>query len=213
MLVGYARVSTAEQTLALQEDALGAAGCGKIFTDTSSGAKAERPGLTDALAYLRPGDALAVWRLDRLGRSLPALSATLTDPEGRGIGFRSLTEQLDTTTSGGKPSSSGSSSASGRGRDWRRRGRAGGRGEGRRSRARRPRWRWPRRSTTTNATRSRRSARPSASRAPRFTAPSRSRARIRERRERRWPRTRTFPLTRDHDRAALVLSYHAVPRL
>ncbi len=102
MLVGYARVSTAEQTLALQEDALRAAGCERIFTDTMSGAKADRPGLAEALAYLRPGDALAVWRLDRLGRSLPALIATLTDLEGRSIGFRSLTEQLDTTTSGGK---------------------------------------------------------------------------------------------------------------
>ncbi len=102
MLVGYARVSTAEQTLALQEDALRAAGCEKICTDTIGGAKAERPGLAAALAYLRPGDALAVWRLDRLGRSLPALIATLHGLEGRGIGFRSLTEQLDTTTSGGK---------------------------------------------------------------------------------------------------------------
>jgi len=102
MLVGYARVSTAEQTLALQEDALQAAACERIFTDTMSGAKAERPGLAGALAYLRPGDALAVWRLDRLGRSLPALILTLTGLEERGIGFRSLTEQLDTTTSGGK---------------------------------------------------------------------------------------------------------------
>jgi len=98
MPVGDARVSTAEQTLALQEDALRVAGCEKVFTDTISGAKAERPGLAAALAYLRPGDALAVWRLDRLGRSLTAL----TTLEGRGIGFRSLTEQLDTTTSGGK---------------------------------------------------------------------------------------------------------------
>ncbi len=102
MLVGYARVSTAEQTLALQEDALRAAGCDTIFTDTLSGSQAERPGLTHALAYLRPGDALAVWRLDRLGRSLKALIEALTTLEGRGIGFRSLTEQLDTTTSGGK---------------------------------------------------------------------------------------------------------------
>jgi len=102
MLVGYARVSTAEQTLALHEDALRAAGCEKIFTDTMSGAKAERPGLVEALAYLRPGDALAVWRLDRLGRSLKALIAALTTLEGRGISFRSVTEQLDTTTSGGK---------------------------------------------------------------------------------------------------------------
>jgi DNA invertase Pin-like site-specific DNA recombinase len=102
MLVGYARVSTAEQTLALQEDALRAAGCGKIFTDTIGGAQAERPGLSAALAYLRPGDALAVWRLDRLGRSLQALIEALNGLEGQGIGFRSLTEQLDTTTSGGK---------------------------------------------------------------------------------------------------------------
>jgi len=67
-----------------------------------SGAQAERPGLAAALAYLRPGDTLAVWRLDRLGRSLKALIEALTLLEGRGIGFRSLTEQLDTTTSGGK---------------------------------------------------------------------------------------------------------------
>ncbi len=68
MLVGYARVSTVEQTLALQEDALRAAGCERLFTDTLSGAKAERPGLAQALAFLRPGDVLVVWRLDRLGR-------------------------------------------------------------------------------------------------------------------------------------------------
>ncbi|MDP9374147.1 MAG: recombinase family protein [Chloroflexota bacterium] len=102
MLVGYARVSTAEQTLALQEDALNAAGCERLFTDTLSGAKTDRPGLAQALAFLRPGDVLVVWRLDRLGRSLKALIETLTTLEGRGIGFRSLTEQLDTTTSGGK---------------------------------------------------------------------------------------------------------------
>ena len=102
MLVGYARVSTVEQTLALQEDALRAAGCERRFTDTLSGAKAERPGLAQALAFLRPGDVLVVWRLDRLGRSLKALIETLNGLEGRGIGFKSLTEQLDTTTSGGK---------------------------------------------------------------------------------------------------------------
>ena len=102
MLVGYARVSTAEQTLALQEDALRAAGCERLFTDTISGAKAERPGLGQALAYLRPGDVLVVWRLDRLGRSLKALIETLHGLEARGVGFKSLTEQLDTTTSGGK---------------------------------------------------------------------------------------------------------------
>ncbi|MDP9411014.1 MAG: recombinase family protein, partial [Actinomycetota bacterium] len=102
MLVGYARVSTIEQTLALQEDALRAAGCERLFTDTLSGAKAERPGLVQALAFLRPDDILVVWRLDRLGRSLKALIETLHGLEGRGIGFKSLTEQLDTTTSGGK---------------------------------------------------------------------------------------------------------------
>ena len=102
MLVDYARVSTIEQTLALQEDALRAAGCERLFTDTLSGEQAERPGLAQALAYLRPGDVLVVWRLDRLGRSLGALIAALNGLEARGIGFRSLTEQLDTTTSGGK---------------------------------------------------------------------------------------------------------------
>ncbi len=102
MLVGYARVSTAEQTLALQEDALRMAGCEKIFTDTMRGVRAERPGLAGALAFLRPGDVLVVWRLDRLGRSLKALIETLNGLEARGIGFKSLTEQLDTTTSGGK---------------------------------------------------------------------------------------------------------------
>jgi DNA invertase Pin-like site-specific DNA recombinase len=74
----------------------------KIFTDTASGAKAERKGLEEALNYVRKGDALVVWRLDRLGRSLPHLIATMTDLEERGIGFKSLTENIDTTTSGGK---------------------------------------------------------------------------------------------------------------
>jgi len=70
MLIGYARVSTTDQTLALQQDALQKAGCSKIFTDTASGALAERKGLADALSYVRPGDTLVVWKLDRLGRSL-----------------------------------------------------------------------------------------------------------------------------------------------
>jgi DNA invertase Pin-like site-specific DNA recombinase len=78
------------------------AGCAKIFTDTASGAKTERKGLEQALSYVRKGDTLVVWRLDRLGRSLPHLIATMTDLEGRGIGFKSLTENIDTTTSGGK---------------------------------------------------------------------------------------------------------------
>jgi DNA invertase Pin-like site-specific DNA recombinase len=102
MLIGYARVSTYEQTLNLQRDALQKAGCTKIFTDTASGAKTERKGLDEALDYVRNGDTLVVWRLDRLGRSLPHLITTMTDLEERGIGFKSLTENIDTTTSGGK---------------------------------------------------------------------------------------------------------------
>ncbi len=102
MLIGYARVSTHEQTLNLQQDALHKAGCSKIFTDTASGAKAERKGLEEALNYVRKGDTLVVWRLDRLGRSLPHLITTMTALEERGIGFKSLTENIDTTTSGGK---------------------------------------------------------------------------------------------------------------
>src|SRR5918999_3553848 len=102
MLIGYARVSTHEQTLNLQQDALQKAGCGKLFTDTASGAKAERKGLDEEFAYVRKGDTLVVWRLDRLGRSFPHLITTMTDLEERGIGFKSLTENIDTTTSGGK---------------------------------------------------------------------------------------------------------------
>jgi DNA invertase Pin-like site-specific DNA recombinase len=102
MLVGYARVSTADQTLNLQTDALKKAGCTKIFTDTASGAKAERQGLEEALNYVREGDTLVVWRLDRLGRSLKDLIEQLTELHNRNIGFKSLTESIDTTTSGGK---------------------------------------------------------------------------------------------------------------
>src|SRR5438874_3910706 len=102
MLIGYARVSTQEQTLDLQRDELQQAGCEKVFTDTLSGATADRPGLTDALAFVRPGDALVVWRLDRLGRSLPHLIATVSALRDRGIGFKSLHEQIDTTTPSGK---------------------------------------------------------------------------------------------------------------
>jgi DNA invertase Pin-like site-specific DNA recombinase len=102
MLIGYARVSTHDQTLNLQQDALQKAGCTKIFTDTASGAKTERKGLEEALNFVRRGDTLVVWRLDRLGRSLPHLISTMTDLEERGIGFKSLTENIDTTTSGGK---------------------------------------------------------------------------------------------------------------
>jgi DNA invertase Pin-like site-specific DNA recombinase len=102
MLIGYARVSTHEQTLALQLDALEKAGCEQIFTDRVSGSKAERKGLTDALSHLREGDTLVVWRLDRLGRSLRHLIDTITALDDRSVGFKSLTENIDTTTSGGK---------------------------------------------------------------------------------------------------------------
>jgi DNA invertase Pin-like site-specific DNA recombinase len=102
MDIGYARVSTGEQTLDLQLDALAAAGCPKVYRETASGAKADRPVLAEVLGYLRPGDTLVVWRLDRLGRSLRHLIETVAALAVRGIGFRSLTEQIDTTTPGGK---------------------------------------------------------------------------------------------------------------
>ena len=102
MLIGYARVSTQDQTLNLQKDALEKAGCSKIFTDTASGAVAERVGLQEAMQYARAGDTLVVWRLDRLGRSLTHLIATITALQEKQIGFKSITENIDTTTSGGK---------------------------------------------------------------------------------------------------------------
>src|SRR4051794_35655210 len=102
MFVGYARVSTTEQTMDLQLDALKKADCTKIFTDTASGAQTERKGLTEAIAYVRSGDTVVVWKLDRLGRSLKDLITRITDLHTRGIGFKSLTENIDTTTSGGK---------------------------------------------------------------------------------------------------------------
>src|SRR5512139_3411145 len=102
MFVGYARVSTQDQTLDLQKDALEKIGCTRIFTDTASGAKAERKGLEDALNYVREGDILVVWRLDRLGRSLKHLIETITTLNNRKIGFKSIQENIDTTTSGGK---------------------------------------------------------------------------------------------------------------
>ncbi len=102
MLVGYARVSTHDQTLDLQKDALEKSGCTRVFSDVISGGTAERPGLTEALNFLRAGDVLAVWRLDRLGRSLRHLIDTISLLQQRDIGFRSLTENVDTTTPGGK---------------------------------------------------------------------------------------------------------------
>lgn len=99
--VGYARISISEQSLDPQIDALKAAGCSKIFEDCVSGAKTDRPGLNEALNHLRSGDTLIVWKLDRLGRSMSHLIDTVRDLDQRGIGFRSLTEGIDTTTSGG----------------------------------------------------------------------------------------------------------------
>jgi DNA invertase Pin-like site-specific DNA recombinase len=102
MLIGYARVSTEEQNLDLQTDALKKAGCERVFADKVSGAKSERKGLNAALEMLRPGDVLMVWRLDRLGRSLKHLIELIGELEQNGVGFRSLTENIDTTTTGGK---------------------------------------------------------------------------------------------------------------
>lgn len=101
-VVGYARVSTREQDPTLQVDALEAAGAGRVFVDVASGAAATRPQLTAALDYLRPGDVLTVWRLDRLGRSLRDLIDQVHGLEEAGVGFRSLTEAIDTTTAGGR---------------------------------------------------------------------------------------------------------------
>lgn len=100
--IGYARVSTADQDPALQLDALARAGCARVFEDKASGAKADRPGLMAALAFVREGDVLVVWKLDRLGRSLPHLIETVNALEALGVGFRSLTEAIDTTTPGGR---------------------------------------------------------------------------------------------------------------
>jgi DNA invertase Pin-like site-specific DNA recombinase len=100
-LVGYARVSTQDQDTALQINALKAAGCTKIFAEKASGAQRERPQLAAALDSMRPGDTLVVWKLDRLARSMKQLVETVEDLAARRIGFRSLTEAMDTTTAGG----------------------------------------------------------------------------------------------------------------
>ncbi len=100
--VGYARVSTLDQDLSLQLDALAAAGCEKVFEDRASGAHADRVGLQAALDYVGDGEVLVVWKLDRLGRSLPHLIETVTALAKRGVEFRSLTEAIDTTTPGGR---------------------------------------------------------------------------------------------------------------
>lgn len=106
MLVGYMRVSTSgdRQVLDLQRDALLAAGVDErhLFEDRITGSRGDRAGLAKALAFIRPGDCLVVWKLDRLGRSLPHLLTTVTGLKQRGIAFRSLTEQMDTTTPQGE---------------------------------------------------------------------------------------------------------------
>ena len=102
MLIGYARVSTDDQTLDLQRDALRAAGCARLFEDTASGARAARPGLAAALGQVRGGDTLVVWRLDRLGRSLKDLIARAEALHEQGVGLRSLHENIDTDSASGQ---------------------------------------------------------------------------------------------------------------
>ena len=102
MRIGYARVSTLEQNLDLQKDALKKAGCGKIFEDVISGKMEHRNGLERVREHLRKGDVLVVWRLDRLGRSIKHLIELMTELENEGIGFQSITEAIDSTSPGGK---------------------------------------------------------------------------------------------------------------
>lgn len=103
MLVGYARVSTRDQSPDLQLAALAAAPCDRVFQEKASGAARNRPQLAEALAYMRHGDTLVVWKLDRLARSTTQLIETVRDLDARGIGFRSLTQsEIDTTTAGGR---------------------------------------------------------------------------------------------------------------
>ena len=102
MLVGYARVSTSEQCLDMQKDALLKAGCEKIFTDIISGSKSEREGLGEAMQFIRQGDTLVVWKLDRLGRSLKHLIEVVTLLQKGNIELRSLHENIDTTSSSGR---------------------------------------------------------------------------------------------------------------
>ncbi len=102
MLIGYARISTTDQNLDLQHDALRGAGCQKIFDDRASGARADRPGLARVFDHLRTGDTLVVWRLDRLGRSLKDLIAQVEDLKAQGVGLKSLEESIDTTHPNGE---------------------------------------------------------------------------------------------------------------
>jgi DNA invertase Pin-like site-specific DNA recombinase len=102
MLIGYARVSTQDQNLELQREALTQAGCRKVFEDKAIGARAERAGLANALEMLRTGDMLVVWKLDRLGRSVKQLVDLVSDLHKRGVQFRSLTDSIDTGTPSGR---------------------------------------------------------------------------------------------------------------
>jgi DNA invertase Pin-like site-specific DNA recombinase len=102
MRIGYARVSTSDQSFTLQHDALEQSGCTKVFQEVASGAKTARPALTAALEYMRAGDTLVVWRLDRLGRSLGPLIVLMQALQNRQIGFHSLVEAIDTTTATGQ---------------------------------------------------------------------------------------------------------------
>ncbi|HFP8699706.1 TPA: recombinase family protein [Raoultella planticola] len=102
MLIGYARVSTVDQNLDLQKNALLRAECELIFEDTASGKNAKRPGLRRAIRQLRPGDSLVVWKLDRLGRSVRDLITLVSELQERGIHFRSLTDSIDTSTAAGR---------------------------------------------------------------------------------------------------------------
>lgn len=102
MLIGYARVSTGDQNLDLQKNALIRAECELIFEDTASGKNAKRPGLRKAIRRLRPGDSLVVWKLDRLGRSVRDLITLVSELQERGIHFRSLTDSIDTSTAAGR---------------------------------------------------------------------------------------------------------------
>ena len=102
MLIGYARVSTSDQNLTLQHEALKKADCEKIYDDTMSGSRAERPGLSKTLEMLREGDTLVVWKLDRLGRSVKNLITLVSELNDKGIHFKSITDSIDTSTPSGR---------------------------------------------------------------------------------------------------------------
>lgn len=102
MLIGYARVSTQDQNLTLQSEALANAGCERIFEDKASGTRTVREGLSKALEMLREGDTLVVWKLDRLGRSIKDLIILVEDLGRQGINFKSLTDSIDTSTASGR---------------------------------------------------------------------------------------------------------------